>query len=278
MTNWSDRHRREGHLISFVPTMGFLHEGHLSLMKEAKRLGDKLVISLFVNPTQFGPGEGFDAYPSDLDRDLKLAREIGVDVAFTPNKADFYPQGFDTFIDQEKLPNHLCGLSRSGHFRGVMTIVAKLFNVVNPAISVFGEKDFQQLAIIRRMVKDLNFHIRIIGHPTMREADGLAMSSRNSKLTPDQRITGLCLIKSMEKAQNRLKNKETNAATLIKGAAEFICSHPDTKIDYIKICDPDTLDDVAEIDRPVLMAMAVNVGTTRLIDNMILNEETNDAA
>ena len=273
MANWSNRHRREGHLISFVPTMGFLHEGHLSLMKEAKRLGDKLVISIFVNPTQFGPGEDLDSYPSDLERDLMLAGEIGVDVAFTPNKADFYPQGFDTFIDQEKLPKHLCGLSRSGHFQGVMTIVAKLFNVVNPNIAVFGEKDFQQLAIIRRMVKDLNFNIRIIGHPTVREADGLAMSSRNSKLTPAQRITGLCLITSLKKAQSSLKNNETNSAVLIHNAVEFIYSHPDTTIDYIKICDPGTLDDVAEIDRPVVMAMAVNVGTTRLIDNVILNPD-----
>jgi pantoate--beta-alanine ligase len=270
MTNWSTRHHREGDSISFVPTMGFLHEGHLSLMKEGNRQGDKLVISIFVNPTQFGPGEDFDAYPSNLERDFKLARDIGVDVVFTPNTADFYPQEFDTFIDQKKLPNHLCGLSRSGHFQGVMTIVAKLFNVVNPDIAVFGEKDFQQLAIIRRMVKDLNFNIRIIGHPTVRESDGLAMSSRNSKLTPDQRITGLCLINSLKKAQNSLKENVTDAGTLIKNAIEFICSHPDTEIDYIKICDPDTLDDVAEINRPVVMAMAVKVGTTRLIDNMIL--------
>ncbi|MBC2715027.1 MAG: pantoate--beta-alanine ligase [Desulfobacteraceae bacterium] len=273
MTSWSDRLRREGHLISFVPTMGFLHEGHLSLMKEGKRLGDKLVISIFVNPTQFGPGEDFDTYPSDLEKDFKLARDIGVDVIFTPNKADFYPQGFDTFINQEKLPNHLCGLARAGHFQGVMTIVTKLFNVVNPDIAVFGEKDFQQLAIIRRMVKDLNFNIRIIGHPTVRESDGLAMSSRNSKLTPDQRITALSLISSLKKAQNSLKNKENSATALIGNAVEFICSHPDTEIDYIKICDPDTLDDVAEIDRPVVMAMAVKVGTTRLIDNVILNPD-----
>lgn len=271
MTNWSNRHRQNGQTISFVPTMGFLHEGHLSLMKEGKRSGDKLIISIFVNPTQFGPGEDFDSYPSNLERDFKLAEDIGVDVAFTPNKADFYPQGFDTFIDQEKLPNHLCGLTRSGHFQGVMTIVTKLFHVVNPDIAVFGEKDFQQLAIIRRMVKDLNFNIRIIGHPTVRETDGLAMSSRNSKLTPAQRIIGLCLISALKKAQNSLKNKETSAAVIIQNAVNFICSHPDTEIDYIKICDPDTLDDVSEIGQPVVMALAVKVGTTRLIDNIVLN-------
>jgi pantoate--beta-alanine ligase len=270
MTDWSERHRREGNVISFIPTMGFLHEGHLSLMKEGLLQGDKLIISIFVNPTQFGPGEDFDAYPCDLERDFQLAEDIGVDVVFTPNKADFYPQGFDTFIDQEQLPNHLCGLSRSGHFQGVMTIVTKLFHVVNPDIAVFGEKDFQQLAIIRRMVKDLNFNIRIIGHPIVRESDGRAKSSRISKLTPAQRITGLCLINSLKKAQSSLKNNKTNAAAIIQDTVEFIGSHPDTEIDYIKICDPDTLDDVDSIDRPVVMAMAVKVGTTRLIDNMIL--------
>ncbi len=271
MTNWSDRHRRKGDLISFVPTMGFLHEGHLSLMKEAKRHGNKLVISIFINPSQFGPGEDFDAYPSDLERDFKLAEEIAADVAFTPNKADFYPPGFDTFINQEKLPNHLCGISRSGHFQGVMTIVAKLFNVVNPDISVFGEKDFQQLAIIRRMVKDLNFNIRIIGHPTVREADGLAMSSRNSKLLPNQRIAALSLITALKNTQRSVENGITNAETLIENATDSISFHPGTEINYIKICDPDTLNEVAEIDRSVVMALAVKVGTTRLIDNIILH-------
>jgi len=271
MTNWSDKHHREGNVIAFVPTMGFLHEGHLSLMKEGKRSGDKLIISIFVNPTQFSPEEDFDSYPSDLEKDFKLADKIGADVVFTPNKSDFYPQGFDTFIDQEHLPNHLCGLSRSGHFRGVMTIVTKLFHVVNPDIAVFGQKDFQQLAIIRRMVKDLNFNIRIIGHHTVREADGLAMSSRNSKLTPAHRVTGLCLITALKKAQHSVRQKETNAETIIQNAADYICSHPDTDIDYIKICDSDTLEDVTEINRPVLMAMAVKIGTTRLIDNVTLN-------
>jgi len=271
MTNWSDRNRRQGNKIAFVPTMGFLHKGHLSLMKEGKRAGDKLIISIFVNPTQFGPGEDFDSYPSDLEKDFKLAEDIGVDVIFTPNKADFYPQGFETFIDQEQLPNHLCGLHRPGHFKGVMTIVTKLFNVVNPDIAVFGEKDFQQLAIIRRMVKDLNFNIQIIGHHTIRESDGLAMSSRNAKLTPAQRIAGLCLITALKKAQHSVKQKETNAAAIIRNAEDFICSHPETDIDYIKICDPDTLEDIAVIDRAVLMALAVKVGTTRLIDNVTLN-------
>ncbi len=271
MTHWSDCQRKKGLSLSFVPTMGFLHQGHLSLIKEGLGHADKLVVSIFVNPTQFGPGEDFDTYPRDLERDFNLLRTIGVDAVFTPDQSDFYPQGFDTFINQEKLPQHLCGMSRTGHFKGMMTIVAKLFNVVNPDVAVFGEKDFQQLAIIRRMVKDLNFNIRIIGHPIVREADGLAMSSRNSRLTPDQRKTALCLISALEKAQNSLQNKEYRAAVLIREAEAFICSHPDTGIDYIKICDPDTLNDMTEIDRPALMAMAVNFGAIRLIDNMLLN-------
>lgn len=271
MTHWSDGHRKNGLTISLVPTMGFLHQGHLSLIKEGFGHADKLVVSIFVNPTQFGPGEDFDTYPRNLEKDFNLLRKTGADAVFTPDQTDFYPQGFDTFINQEKLPQHLCGMSRTGHFKGMMTIVAKLFNVVNPDAAVFGEKDFQQLAIIRRMVKDLNFNIRIIGHPIVREADGLAMSSRNSRLTPGQRKTALCLIRALKKAQKRLQNKEYRAEVLIREAAAFICSHADTGIDYIKICDPDTLNDMAEINQPALMAMAVKIGTVRLIDNMILN-------
>ncbi len=270
MSAWSARQRHQGSRIALVPTMGFLHDGHLALMKEAGRLADKVAISIFVNPTQFGPGEDFDTYPRNLDRDLDLAREAGVDAAFVPRTEDFYLQGFDTFIDQKKLPNHLCGLSRTGHFRGMMTIVAKLFNVVNPDMAVFGEKDFQQLAIIRRMVADLNFNIRIIGHPIVRESDGLAMSSRNTNLTPEQRKTALCLITALKTAQALMEKKEFHADILIHKAKTIITAHPDTSIDYIAICDPDTLEDIPFVDRPALMALAVTVGTTRLIDNIRL--------
>ena len=208
MTQWSDRHRKAGRRIALVPTMGFLHDGHLALMQKARQEADKLVVSIFVNPTQFGPGEDFEIYPRNLERDLELSRKVGVDAAFTPQTNDFYPDGYDTFINQEKLPDHLCGLSRAGHFKGMMTIVAKLFNVVNPDIAVFGEKDFQQLAIIRRMVADLNFNIRIIGHPIVREPDGLALSSRNANLTPDQRKTALCLFAALNNAKTLLAKKE----------------------------------------------------------------------
>lgn len=271
MTQWSTKSRRAGESIALVPTMGFLHDGHLSLMKAGKGFCDKLVASIFVNPTQFAPGEDFDTYPSNLERDFRLCRETGVDVLFTPNAAALYPNGFDTFIFQEKLPNHLCGLSRTGHFQGVMTIVAKLFNIVSPDVAIFGEKDFQQLAVIRRMVTDLNFNIRIVGHPTVREPDGLAMSSRNSKLSPDQRVTARCLNLALGTAQDSLDDHITDAATLLKHAADFIRSHPDTRIDYISICDPDTLEDMPRIDKPALMALAVKVGDTRLIDNTMLH-------
>jgi len=243
-------------------------------MRKGRRLADKLVISIFVNPTQFGPGEDFSKYPRDLDRDFMLSKDAGVDIVFTPDAQDLYPQGFDTFIHQEKLPGHLCGLSRQGHFNGVMTVVAKLFNIVTPHFAIFGEKDFQQLAVIRKMTKDLNFNIQIIGHPTVREPDGLAMSSRNTKLHPDQRDSALSLITSLRNAQKSIKNKQTDSKQLINEATRLINSHPETKIDYINICDPETLNDMPIIDRPALMALAVKVGETRLIDNMILTPDS----
>ena len=270
MTQWSTRRRQTGGTIAFVPTMGFLHDGHLALMREGKRLCDALVVSIFVNPTQFGPGEDFESYPRNLERDFDLCRKTGADAVFTPAAADLYPEGFDTFILQEHLPNHLCGLSRPGHFQGVMTVVAKLFHIVLPDAAVFGEKDFQQLAVIRRMVRDLNFPIRIIGHPTVRESDGLAMSSRNARLSPEARKTARCLNVALKTAQDRLDRHMRSAPALIREAEAFISSHPDTRIDYIRICDPDTLEDIADIQGPALMALAVKIGGVRLIDNMTL--------
>jgi pantoate--beta-alanine ligase len=268
---WSSQRRQMGQTIAFVPTMGFFHEGHLALMREARRMSDTVVVSIFVNPTQFGPQEDFDAYPRDLDRDLKMAKKVGVDVLFTPDRAQLYPQGHDTFIDAEKLPRHLCGLSRPGHFRGVLTIVAKLFNIVQPHVAVFGEKDYQQLAIIRQMVIDLNFSIDIIGHPTFREPDGLAMSSRNVKLSPAQRKSALCLYQSLIAAKDIVAEGETDPKKIIASATDLINASPETAVDYISIIDPKTLDDVNFIHRPVLMALAVKVGGTRLIDNLILS-------
>ncbi|MFZ2630221.1 MAG: pantoate--beta-alanine ligase [Desulfosalsimonadaceae bacterium] len=270
MQNWSDQYRRQGQTIVLVPTMGYLHEGHLSLMREGRRLGDKVVVSIFVNPTQFGPGEDLSTYPRDLERDFHLAQGAGADIIFTPNAWDVYPKGFDTYIDQEKLPDHLCGLSRPGHFKGVMTVVTKLFHIVAPQVAVFGEKDFQQLAIIRRMTTDLNFDIQIISHPTVREPDGLAMSSRNTKLSSEQRKSALSLNLALQYAQKRLQEGETRSDRLIQEATDLILSYPGTTVDYIRICDPDSLDNVSTVDRPALMALAIKVGAVRLIDNRIL--------
>lgn len=251
--------------------MGFFHDGHLSLMKKGRELSDELVISIFVNPTQFGPQEDFESYPRDLERDLQLAKKAGVDIVFTPDKLELYPGGFETHIELEKLPNHLCGLSRPVFFKGVATVVAKLFNIVKPHIAIFGEKDYQQLTVIRQMVHDLNFDIEIVGGPTERETDGLAMSSRNNYLTEKQRPSALTLYKSLIKATELVKRGVKDAEEIIQIATGLITSHPETRIDYISICDPENLEDIKTIDKPAVMALAVNVGRTRLIDNMMLN-------
>ncbi len=270
MQSWAEQVRRAGKHIAFVPTMGFFHEGHLALMSQGRRYGDKLVVSIFVNPAQFGPAEDFEQYPRDLENDLALAEARGTDVVFAPETAELYPEGFETYVMQSRLPGHLCGLSRPGHFKGVMTIVAKLFNIVKPRYAMFGRKDFQQLAVLHRMTRDLNFDTKIIDCPTVRESDGLALSSRNKYLTADQRQSGLTLYRALTMAQNDVAAGQRNAEPLIDKAAEIISAAADTEIDYIKICDPDTLDDVSRIERPALMALAVKVGSTRLIDNTIL--------
>ncbi|MFC1812179.1 pantoate--beta-alanine ligase [Thermodesulfobacteriota bacterium] len=267
----ADRMRRQGKTIAFVPTMGFFHEGHLSLMRIARKMGDDLAVSIYVNPTQFGPGEDLDAYPRDLDRDLELAEKENVDVVFTPDNAALYKEKFQTYVALEKLPNYLCGLSRPNHFRGVATVVTKLFNIVKPHIAVFGQKDYQQLAVIRQMVRDLDFDIEIIGAPIIREPDGLAMSSRNSYLSPDQRASALSLYTSLIKAQSLVENGIKDTAKIIEETSMLIKSHSETKIDYIAICNPETLVDIQTIDGPALMALAVKVGKTRLIDNLMLN-------
>jgi len=267
----SDRMRRQYKTIVLIPTMGFLHEGHLSLIKEGHRHGDDMAVSIFVNPTQFGPEEDLESYPKNLERDLELLQEEGVDAVFTPDAKEIYGNKFQTYVTLEKLPNYLCGLSRPIHFRGVATVVAKLFNAVKPHVAVFGRKDYQQLVVIRQMVRDLDFGIEIIGAPTVREPDGLAMSSRNKYLTSEQRISALSLYKSLQKAKELIKSGVQDAATIIDWATELIQSYPETDIDYIAICDTETLVDIQIIDRPVQMALAVRIGKARLIDNMLLN-------
>jgi pantoate--beta-alanine ligase len=259
-----------GKTIVLVPTMGYLHEGHLALMREGRKYGDILIMSIFVNPTQFGPSEDFQAYPRDLDRDRTLAESVGVDVIFAPEAEAMYDKADQSYVDLEMLPRYLCGLSRPSHFRGVATVVTKLFNIVRPHVAIFGEKDYQQLVIIRRMVRDLNFDIRIIGVPIMREADGLAMSSRNTYLSEDERRSALSLFQSLQHARETVAQGIRDAKQLIYGASGLIHSYPYTKIDYVAVCDPETLEDVDRLEGPTLMALAVWVGKTRLIDNAIL--------
>ena len=270
MQQWSDAVRATGQIIAFVPTMGFLHEGHLALMRAGIKHSDRLVISIFVNPTQFGPNEDLDLYPRDEEGDLKKAESVGVDIVFMPSVEEMYPEGSQTFVRVEKLPLHLCGLSRPGHFDGVTTVVAKLFNIVKPHIAVFGQKDYQQLSVISRMVMDLNMDIQIIGAPTHREPDGLAMSSRNSYLSEEERKSALCLKKSMDLAMELFRGGENRADVIKKAICSLIQNHPRTKIDYVNLCDPVTLDDVEILSEDTLLALAVHVGKTRLIDNCIL--------
>ncbi|MBF0120138.1 MAG: pantoate--beta-alanine ligase [Desulfobacterales bacterium] len=270
MREWSDNVRLKEQRIGFVPTMGFLHEGHLSLIREAQRYSEKVVLSIFVNPTQFGPSEDFSKYPRNLQRDLEMVEKENVNIVFTPGHEKLYPKGYQTYVQLESLPNHLCGISRPTHFRGVATIVTKLFNIVNPHIAVFGQKDYQQVAVIKQMVEDLNFDIKIIASPTIRESDGLAMSSRNTYLSPEQRLSSTSLYQSLKKTQALIKEGIKDVNTLIDNAKKIILNFSETSIDYIKICDIQTLEDMININQPVLMALAVKVGKTRLIDNMVL--------
>jgi len=272
MQKRSEALRSAGQTISLVPTMGFLHEGHLELMRVGKKHSDKLIISIFVNPVQFGPGEDLDRYPRDKEGDLKKARNVGVDIAFMPSTTEIYQEGYQTKVQVEDLPQHLCGLSRPGHFDGVTTVVAKLFNITRPHMAVFGQKDYQQLAVISRMVMDLNMDIKILGVPTVREPDGLAMSSRNNYLWPEERKSALSLKKSIDLAEGLFQGGERGAKVIRDAVQSLILSHPFTAIDYIAICDPVTLDNVEMLGDKNLLALAVRVGKTRLIDNCLLQK------
>ena len=265
--------RREGKRIAFVPTMGFLHEGHASLLREGRKRGDVLVLSIFVNPIQFGPSEDLDRYPRNLEGDCAIARDCGVDIVYTPTAADMYQPGFQTSIRVRDLALPLCGASRPGHFDGVATVVTKLFNIVQPDVALFGNKDFQQLAIIRRMVTDLSQPVEIIGMPIVREADGLAMSSRNAYLTPNERASALCLSRAVKLVQDKYDAGERDANTLLSTAQELILAEPAATIDYLELRDAATLETVAKVEDTTLLALAVKIGATRLIDNTLLGDE-----
>jgi len=262
--------KRKGQVVGVVPTMGFLHEGHLSLMRIARQRCDVLVISIFVNPAQFGANEDLEAYPRDFERDERLCRQAGVDLVFYPDPASMYAADASVWVDEESLSGVLCGASRPGHFRGVCTVVAKLFNIVQPDLAVFGEKDAQQLRIIERMVRDLNFPVTIVRGPIVRETDGLAMSSRNRYLSVSQRKDALCLQNALAQARVLVQEGERDVSVISEVMRSGIEAVPDAQIDYIEFVDDDTLAPMERIEGRVVAALAVRIGATRLIDNALL--------
>jgi pantoate--beta-alanine ligase len=270
--NW----QRTGVRVGLVPTMGYLHAGHLSLVQRARRLAGKsgkVVVSIYVNPTQFGPKEDFSRYPRDFARDAKLCRQVGVDVIFAPNNDEMFPRkdkgGFSTYVSEEQLSRSMEGVSRPTHFRGVTTVVAKLFNIVLPTVAVFGAKDYQQAAVVQRMVRDLNFPLKIEVAPIFREADGLAMSSRNKYLVGDLRQQAVVLSRAIQKVQSAVREnrRPLQSAKLKADLRKFIGREPAARLDYVEFFDPDTLAPVREVAPSVHMALAVYIGKTRLIDN-----------
>ncbi len=263
--------RQGGRCLGLVPTMGALHEGHLSLVRAARRRCDTVVVSIFVNPTQFGPREDFSKYPRPLERDLQLLEAEGVALVFAPSIEEMYPPGATTFITVEGLSDKLCGKSRPGHFRGVATVVAKLFNIVQPEVTFFGQKDAAQVVILRRMVHDLRMDIDIIVCPIVREADGLALSSRNAYLDPHQRKQATVLYRSLARVQFRADKGERSAANLIAGAREVLNEEPEVRVDYFEIVNPESLEPVEDVSQGALVAVAAFVGSTRLIDNIVLH-------
>jgi len=264
--------KRQGQTIGLVPTMGYLHEGHLTLMRKAHQENERVIASIFVNPLQFGQGEDFSAYPRDIQRDILQAESVGIDWLFTPSVSEMYPAGFEqmcTAVDVQKVTAGLCGASRPGHFRGVATVVSKLFNLAQPDRAYFGQKDAQQVVVIQKMVQDLNMNVAIVPVPIVREADGLALSSRNVYLNPAERQAGLVLSKSLELAQKMLSAGIHDSDHILRKMTEMIKQEPLATIDYLVAVDKENLEPLAVIDQPLLIAMAVEFGKTRLIDNLI---------
>ena len=256
--------------VGFVPTMGYLHEGHLALVKQARADDSTVIVSIYVNPAQFGPREDFGSYPRELNRDLELLRGEGVDIVFVPSDDEMYPPEFGSWVDVEKVTERLEGASRPGHFRGVATVVAKLFNIVQPSRTYFGQKDAQQVVVIKRMVADLNMGIDIVVVPTVRESDGLAMSSRNIYLSPGERQAATILFKALTLARQLSQGGEKDAGKIRRQMTSLIEKEPLAQIDYVSIADAETLEELNLIDRPALASLAVRIGKTRLIDNVIL--------
>lgn len=270
MQELADQLRVQGKKLGFVPTMGALHEGHLSLMRRSREENDLSIISLFVNPTQFDRKEDLEAYPRDLQGDLVKAEAVGVDLVFAPTKEAMYPSGYRTSVEVEGLTRRWEGASRPGHFKGVATVVTKLFNIVKPHRAYFGQKDYQQALIIKRMVQDLNLDVEIVVLPTVREPDGLALSSRNVNLNPEERRAALCLYRSLAYAEERVHQGERGAKALLEGMRRLIEKEPLARIDYVACCHPETLEPIEQIEGTVLFALAVWIGKTRLIDNHLV--------
>ncbi len=255
-----------------VPTMGYFHQGHLSLMEYGREVGSRLIVSLFVNPLQFGPNEDYQRYPRDLIRDAGMAEEVGVDILYTPRAKHLYPPGYQTYVTVDSLSQGLCGAFRPGHFRGVATVVLKLFNQTRPQVAIFGEKDYQQLVIIKRLVADLDLPITIIGRPIVRELDGLAMSSRNAYLSPPERSSALCLYRSLLAARELVAAGERSRQAILDTVQQIIAATPYTRLDYAELVDPETLEKVQVLRGAARLMLAVWVGSTRLIDNTLLKE------
>jgi pantoate--beta-alanine ligase len=274
MTHWSREVIARGRTIALVPTMGYFHEGHLKLMRLAGRLADHVVVSLFINSLQFGPSEDLSRYPRDLERDTRMAENEKVDILFVPSDKDMYSPDFNARVLVGGITDTLCGKQRPGHFEGVTTVVAKLFNIVKPHFAVFGQKDFQQLSVIRKMVRDMNWDLEIIEHPIVREDDGLAMSSRNVYLSSEERRKALCLYESIQYTKARFAEGVTGASQLKSEIRDIISANSGVSIDYISVVDKDTLIDKEILDSQSVLALAVKVGRTRLIDNCFMGSDT----
>lgn len=265
-----DKINKEGKTIGFVPTMGYLHEGHQSLMKKARQENDVVILSIFVNPVQFGVGEDYETYPRNLEKDSQLAESEGVDIIFHPKTLEMYPKGYKSYVEVEEITKGLCGASRPGHFRGVTTVVTKLFNIVKPNRAYFGQKDAQQVAVILQMTKDLNMDVEIVSCPIVRESDGLAMSSRNTYLNSEERKAALVLSRTLFLAKEKIEKGEKDSNIIFDTIRSIIDSEPLAQIDYIEIVNGDSLDKIQIIEGKILIALAVRIGKTRLIDNILM--------
>ncbi len=270
MQRWSEARRLEKKTIAFVPTMGFLHEGHLSLVREGKRRCDVVVVSIFVNPIQFNQQSDFDKYPKSFEQDRHMLEALATDALFCPEATEMYPDDFQTAVEVAKVSQPLCGAFRPGHFRGVATVVSKLFNIVKPHIAIFGEKDFQQCVVIQRMVKDLSFDLEILPMPTVRETDGLAMSSRNARLSAAERGPSLCIARALHRAAEMVTAGEHRSDAILQEVRALLERQGGVRIEYVALCHPETLEEVKEVARPTLLAIAAWVGEVRLIDNKVI--------